>query len=127
MLIMALPYGWYEDPELKTFNCEPWLYLHGTLDMRNEHDLFTFITRPEKLEPGIYDCTVVVRDKNGSWSSVACRFFFWHSQNRDMNRGLVVDITDSQGLEEARIHYEAKADTLMDPNLLDQLNRDMCQ
>ena len=44
-----------------------------------------------------------------------------------MNRGLVVDITDSQGLEEARIHYEAKADSLMDPNLLDQLNRGMCQ
>ena len=126
MKIYLIPYALMdEEPEReikkKTFGLEPidapnFWYLHGALQHKfifDKADMYVDLetyksniveVKDEKnyLVTGVYDVEVEGYDK-------LCKAFMWQSDDGELLRGLVVDPTIEEDVEDAQKKYEEKA------------------
>lgn len=98
-------YGVRFDKEFDEMKIADGIYLHGQLERINGYDMCSFGSFGVPEREGIYECRTVI-DENMYIS----KLFYWTVTNyeRKINRGLVVFISDKNGMEEAQKMYDER-------------------
>ena len=81
------------------------IYLHGILQKANGFDMVNIDELPK--EDGIYDCSVIIK-----MVKYACKLFYWTvpmNNKERINRGYIVNVTDTERLKDAQEKYERRA------------------
>ena len=97
-----LVYGVRFDKECDEMKIADGIYLHGKLERINGYDMCS-LDIPKR--EGIYECCTVIGE-----DMYISKLFYWTVTNygRKINRGLVVSISDKNGLEEAQKMYDER-------------------